>query len=148
MISCGSVLVSRAACAGILGMCHRVVDSNAHPTPAARVPGTVDLSGPGEHRARRSGDCSDRIRFSLSDKSGVLRFEDFDIVGQPDCRQMAERLRGILLGRPLADIDVAEIRRVSCPGNAECMRAVAEIIEDTKATFARSLTDSRREAIH
>jgi hypothetical protein len=82
-------------------------------------------------------DCRDKVRFSLSDKSGALRFERFDIVDQPECRRTLDDLRAILLGRPLLEIDLAEIKRISCPHGDHCMRAVSEIIEECQTMFAR-----------
>ncbi len=80
-------------------------------------------------------DCKDKIRFSLSDRSGALRFEAFDVVDQPDCRHIVDALRQILLHRPLAEIDVAEVERLSCPHGDQCMRAAAKIIRECQGTF-------------
>jgi hypothetical protein len=82
-------------------------------------------------------DCADRIRFSLSDKSGALRFEHFDIAEAPECAQTATVLRELLLGQPLAEIDVEGIRNMSCLGNGQCFQAVANAIEECQATFIR-----------
>ena len=35
-------------------------------------------------------ECEERLRFTLSDESGVLRVESFDIVDAPECLQVAE----------------------------------------------------------
>lgn len=81
--------------------------------------------------------CGDRVRFSLSDKSGVLRFEAFDIVGSTDCARMAEEIRKQIMGVPLAEIDLDQLRGLSCSGGGECIRAVLNVIEETMETFAR-----------
>jgi len=80
-------------------------------------------------------DCRDRVRLHLSDKTGVLRFESFDIVDAPQCEPAAEALRRYLASRPLADVDVQYIKRLSCPGNAFCFSTIAKIIEDYQSIF-------------
>jgi len=84
-----------------------------------------------------ANDCKDRVRFSLSDKSGVLRFERFDIADKPECQRVLTALRDILLDRPLSEIDLAEIEQVTCPHGDECTRAVAKVIQDCQKTFTR-----------
>ncbi len=81
-------------------------------------------------------DCENKVRFSLSDKSGVLRFEAFDIVDQPQCRSVLEKLRAAVLGRALTEIDLGEIKAMSCPHGDHCMRAVAKVIKDCQDTFS------------
>ena len=77
-------------------------------------------------------DCRDKVRYSLSDKSGTLRFEAFDIVDAPDCQDTADEMRRVLLGRPLAEIDVASLLGICCPANGQCMRAVADVIAEAQ----------------
>lgn len=83
-----------------------------------------------------AGDCRDKVRFALSDSTGTLRFTDFDIVDAPECREVAQKLRGQLLGRPLADLDLDYIRGLSCGGNGQCIRDIVSVIEDHRAMLA------------
>ena len=74
--------------------------------------------------------CLDKVRFSLSDASGDLRFKSFDIIDAPECRQIAEGLRDYLVGRPLSEVDVDHIRHLSCPGSGLCMVRIAEVVAE------------------
>ncbi|KPK75886.1 MAG: hypothetical protein AMJ79_09245 [Phycisphaerae bacterium SM23_30] len=80
-------------------------------------------------------DCCDKIRFSLSDKTGEFRFTDFDITDAPECTGQVKELRALLLGRRLADINAAEILRISCSGNGQCMRSVVSVIKEYQERF-------------
>ena len=82
-------------------------------------------------------ECRDKIRFSLSDKSGTLRFEAFDIVDAPDCQGLADAVRRTILGRPLSDIDVGKLPKVFCRGKGQCMLAIADIITEAQSFFVR-----------
>ena len=73
-------------------------------------------------------ECRDRLRFRLSDDSGVPRFEEFAIVDAPDCRDMQHTLREYLVGRSLADVDLDFLRGLKCPANSECLRALIGVI--------------------
>jgi len=64
-----------------------------------------------------SKDCRNKIRYSLSDASGVLRFTAFNIVDALECGDTPEMLRKYLVGRPLADVDVDYIRGLGCKGD-------------------------------
>lgn len=85
-----------------------------------------------------SDDCEDKVRYSLSDKSGAIRFEKFDIVGAPKCAPVAAALRERLLGRSLEEIDVAELEKMSCSGHGECVRAAVNIIAECKSLFGHA----------
>ena len=80
-------------------------------------------------------ECYDKIRFSLSDKSGVLRFETFAIVGAPECGDMEQELRAYLVGRPLSEVDPGYLRSLSCKGDGACMRAVIQTVGEYKELF-------------
>jgi len=82
-------------------------------------------------------DCYDKVRFALSDETGEMRFTAFDIVNTPECSQLTETLRRILIDRRLADIDVAEIQGMSCPGNGQCMTTIVRIITEYQERFLR-----------
>jgi len=81
-------------------------------------------------------ECVDRIRFSLSDKTGVLRVEDFEITKTPQCLDLAESLKASLVGRPVADIDIDYIRGLRCQGDGQCTRAIVEAIAEYHELFA------------
>ena len=80
-------------------------------------------------------DCVDKMRFALSDKAGVLRVEDFDIVDAPQCTTFAEKLKQYLIGRPVADVDLAYIRSLRCPGDGRCMRVIVDAIAQYHEMF-------------
>jgi len=80
-------------------------------------------------------DCYDRIRCSLSDEGGPPRFTSFEIVGMPECRGMEWLLQEYLVGRPLADLDVAFLRGLTCEGSAECMHAVVRLVHEYQDLF-------------
>jgi len=82
--------------------------------------------------------CDDNVRFALSGNTGDLHFTAFDIVNAPECAGLVEELRATLLGRPLAQIDVAEIQRMSCLGNSQCMQTIARTITECQALFLRT----------
>jgi len=76
-----------------------------------------------------------RVRLTLSDDSGDLKFKAFDIVDAPECRGAAEALQRRLLDRPLAGIDPREIARIRSTGDAQCLRAAADVIAEFQADF-------------
>jgi hypothetical protein len=80
-------------------------------------------------------DCDDNVRFALSDDTGDLHFTAFDIVNAPECAGLVEELREKLLGRSLAQIDVAEIQRISCHGKGQCMQTIVRTITECQDMF-------------
>ena len=80
-------------------------------------------------------DCYDKIHFSLSDKTGDLRFTGFDIINAPECASQVNELRALLMDRRLVDINAAEILRISCSGNGQCMRSVVNVIKEYQERF-------------
>jgi len=80
-------------------------------------------------------ECNDKIRFSLSDESGVLCFETFAIENAPGCRGVEEELRAYLVGRPLSKVDLGYLRSLTCAGDGVCMRAVIRAIEEHQQLF-------------
>ena len=87
-------------------------------------------------RMRRE-DCQDRLRIRLSDRSGDLRFEAFEIVNAPECREIEAALRCYLVGRPLAEVDLDYLRELRCPANGECARAVIDEVQKCQRLFGR-----------
>lgn len=81
-------------------------------------------------------ECYNNVRFSLSDSSGHLRFESFDIVDMPQCGDLAAALKKHLVGRTLAQVDVERIRAMKCPGEPTCVAEVARIVEEQQRLFA------------
>jgi len=65
----------------------------------------------------------DKITYSLSDRSGVLRFKAFDIVHASEHVEAA--LRGLLVGCCLAEIDPSDIRELSFPDDEQCTHDIA-----------------------
>ena len=82
--------------------------------------------------------CHDRLRFRLSDTSGVLRFVEFEIVNASRCQGMEEALREYLLGRALADVDLSYLRGLTCAGNGECMHAMIHEVQKYQYLFVRN----------
>ncbi len=80
-------------------------------------------------------DCDNNVRFTLSDDTGDLHFTALDIVNAPQCIELVEELRARLLGRPLAQIDVAEIQKMACSGNGQCMQAIVGTIIECQDMF-------------
>ena len=81
--------------------------------------------------------CRDRVRSALSDRTGVLRFESFDIVDAPDCADTAATLRHYLVGRGLAEVDAGHIRQVGRVTHPLCARVIAQLVQESQETFVR-----------
>ena len=81
-------------------------------------------------------ECTDRMRFALSDKTGVLRVVEFDIVDVPQCGEFAGVLKQYLIGRPLAELDLDYIRSLRCRGDGQCMSAIVDAIAEYHEMFA------------
>ena len=86
-------------------------------------------------------DCRDRLRFRLSDDSGVLRFMEFAILNAPTCQDMEETLRDYLVGRALADVDLNCLRQLTCTGDGECMQTVIREVQKHQHLFVRDHQD-------
>lgn len=95
-----------------------------------RVTGTARIRG-----RTPLEDCRDRIHFSLSDASGALRFESFEIVDAPECEQFEKDVRAVLLGRSLHDVQPEDFRGLSCPSDIYWTRALTELLEEHKTLF-------------
>lgn len=77
-----------------------------------------------------------RIRFSLSDESGRLRFTRFEIVDSHSCEDFAKSLRAYVLDRPLNEIDLDHVKSLSCAGHEDCVRETVEVIREYRALFS------------
>ena len=91
-----------------------------------------------------ASECNDRLRFRLSDDSGVLRYEEFTILDTLDCKDMQHTLRDYLVGRSLADVDLDFLRALKCPADGECLHALIGMIQTHKQLFARTMRASPR----
>jgi len=80
--------------------------------------------------------CLDKLQFTLSDESGVLRFKSFDIADAPECWQIAKTLRQYLVGRALDDVDVDYIRSLSCSGSGVCIEKIATVVAEYREMWA------------
>jgi len=87
-------------------------------------------------------ECYDSIRFSLSDLSGRMRFESFDVADLPECKDVAASLREYLVGRPLAEVNLERIRSMECAGRCTCVGEVARVVREQQHLFGH--TDSPR----
>ncbi|MCF7973436.1 MAG: hypothetical protein K9N55_06445 [Phycisphaerae bacterium] len=83
-------------------------------------------------------DCDDNGRFAISDDTGDLHFTAFDIVNAPECDRLVEELRTKLLDRPLAQIDLSEIQKISCLGNGQCMQTIIHTIVECQDMFLQN----------
>lgn len=87
--------------------------------------------------------CADKIRFSLSDRSGKLCFEQFDIIDHPACNNVAEQMRAVIVGKPLAEIDLDALQAIECRGSRGCIEAACEIIAECQRMFVPKSRASR-----
>jgi hypothetical protein len=81
--------------------------------------------------------CRDVIRFRLSDDSGYLCFEAFEIVNSPECRQFEAALKEYLIGRPLATVDVRYLKSLKCNAECECVSAIIREVEKQQRMFGK-----------
>ena len=79
--------------------------------------------------------CRNRVRCTLSDKSGILRFDSFDIVDAPECREAVAALRHYLVGRALAETDTGYVRELGRVTRPLCAHVVAQLVEESQETF-------------
>jgi len=87
-------------------------------------------------------ECYDSIRFSLSDMSGRMQFESFDITDMPECRRAATGIRDYLLHRPLQEVDVGRLRSMERDGRCPCVAQVVGVVREQQRLFSH--TDSLR----
>lgn len=80
--------------------------------------------------------CYDRIRYTLSNDGGELRFTSFQIVGGPECQGVAQELTEYLLSRPLRCLEPHRIAAVSCPEGRQCIDMVARVVAEQQKLFA------------
>ena len=96
-------------------------------------------------------ECRSKIRCAMSDRTGQLRFENFNIVDAPDCAETADRIRHYLVGRALAETDTSYLREIGRDTHPLCGRVVAQLVTESQETFVqrtgrlRTMTDKRIE---
>lgn len=95
------------------------------------------MTGPGSA-------CYNRIRFTMDDADGHLRFRKLDLEGGPVCEGVLERLRKYLQGRPLREVDLAEVRRLTADCHSECGTELLRVIGDQKKLFCSESNSSDR----
>lgn len=83
-------------------------------------------------------ECRNHVRYSLSDEDGLLRFRAFEVTDEPDCGDAVNRLREYLLGRPLKDVRVDELKRLDSGGTCACMGEVIQAVQECQEMFVRS----------
>ena len=83
-----------------------------------------------------SEECKDSLRYSLSDESGVLRFDGFEIVSSAECRETQKALQEYLVGRALSEVDLDYLRGLACSRGGGCMDAVIEAVQEHQEMFA------------
>ena len=88
-------------------------------------------------------DCYGNIRFALSDRGGRMCFESFDIIDVPECQNVAARLRDYLVHRPLAQVDVRQIRSMRHAATAMCIPDVARAVDELKRLFGAPAASNR-----
>ena len=86
--------------------------------------------------------CHDRLRVRLGDASGVLRIEEFTIQNAAECQGMEHTLREYLVGRPLAEVDLDYLRRLRCPADGECLRAMIDEVQKYQHLFSGRVGNS------
>lgn len=80
-------------------------------------------------------ECRNKVRCTLSDRTGLLRFESFDIVDAPERGEMAAMLRHYLVGRALAETDAGYIRELGRMTHPLCAQVIAQLVEESQETF-------------
>jgi len=80
-------------------------------------------------------ECRDRVLCALSDRTGVLRFDSFDIVDAPDCEETAATLRHYLVGQALGETDIGYIRDLALVTHPLCAGVVAQLVQECQETF-------------
>jgi len=80
-------------------------------------------------------ECRNRVRCALSDSSGQLRVESFNIVDTPECQEMAEHLREYLVGKALAEVDAEHVRELARGAHPVCALEVSRLVRECQETF-------------
>lgn len=83
-----------------------------------------------------SQQCQHRVRFSMSDESGTLRFTEFEVKDQEDCSTVRE-LTSYLLERPAFDIDWEHVARMSAQSPCTCAEDVLSVLGHCREILSR-----------
>jgi hypothetical protein len=91
----------------------------------------------GEPRvAEDARDCYERIRYTMNDDTGELRFTSFRILGGAECREVERTLKEYLLSRPLRDLEASRIKRMECPRGRQCIETMAQTVAELQSLVA------------
>jgi len=88
-------------------------------------------------------DCYGNIRFVLSDRSGQMCFESFDIADTPECRDVIARLSEYLVHRPLGQVDVRRIQSMRRAATDTCIPDVVRTVGELKRLFCAPAAPNR-----
>lgn len=91
-------------------------------------------------------DCSDNVRYSLTDSDGKLRFVEFEVVGSLRNTPLAETLTEYFKGRPLEDVALKDIPKDCCAEDYGCALGILEEIAMLKHQLASTVQDSDSQA--
>ena len=80
-------------------------------------------------------DCYNKIRYTLSDESGELKFRTFEMPADHHCGVFVDKLKPYLLGRPLSEIETDVIETLSCGRDGECARTIAAVVREHQEIF-------------
>lgn len=80
-------------------------------------------------------ECREKVRCSLSDKTGVLRFDNFEIVDAAECEETADKIADYLIGRALSEVKADRIREIGRDGHALCANVVAQLVIESQEVF-------------
>jgi hypothetical protein len=79
--------------------------------------------------------CYNRIRFAIDDVDGALRFRRLDVTGESVRRETVAALEAYLNERPLGEVDLAEVRRITEGCGSACGEELIRVIGEQKALF-------------
>jgi hypothetical protein len=84
-------------------------------------------------------ECRSRLRYRLSDESGVLRFAEFTIRSAPAGEQ--DQLREYLIGRALTDVDLEHLEGLARADSRACTEAVIREVRKQRRRFVHNRGD-------
>jgi hypothetical protein len=87
-------------------------------------------------------DCSDNIRYSLSDSDGKLRFVEFEVVGALSNTPLAKTLTEYFKGRRLEDVSLKDIPRDCCVEDYGCAESILREITRLKQQLISPVQDN------
>lgn len=88
---------------------------------------------------QQPGTCYNRIRFAMDDEDGWLRFRRISVEGEGVCGVNLQALEAYLAQRPLREIDLDEVRRITAGCHPQCGAEIIRVIAEQQAFFCRHL---------